>query len=370
MAPVESFTLFQSLQDNINSSSKNTTKKNKIYCFVIQNKVSGIRQILFNDQSILFTRLISYNIDDKEFIDKYEKDIYSTFEYLKRIIPDITIKEMEIVNILPPNTLKEISAMKNVDFHFINYTPHQAATIAFNNEAIPKNSNFCDLLISKSFANSTKKILKFTTPKINILEKLFLGTKISYYTNLFLLLTIGIFCLFVINKINELEELKSIAETEKLMMMQTLNKTTGEVLDGANIKNKEEGTLELDRILDIGRIHEILGENEINLIDTYSQFKFIKKYNVQASNFSYRLLDFNTKLPQKNSKYIISLKGKIINGNGDLEGLFTQFDGITSEFSRTFSLYKVTHSELPKNIDFAKKYYDFPIELSVENIKK
>ena len=82
------------------------------------------------------------------------------------------------------------------------------------------------------------------------------------------------------------------------------------------------------------------------------------------------MLDFNTKLPQKNSKYIISLKGKIINGNGDLEGLFTQFDGITSEFSRTFSLYKVTHSELPKNIDFAKKYYDFPIELSVENIKK
>ena len=35
----------------------------------------------------------------KDFLEKYEQDIYSTFEYLKRLFPDLPISGIKIVNI-------------------------------------------------------------------------------------------------------------------------------------------------------------------------------------------------------------------------------------------------------------------------------
>lgn len=366
MAPIESFNLFNSLKDNIKSSSKlEIENEDKVYCFVLQSKVSGIRQILFNEQSILFTRLASHKLEDSDFIEKYEKDIYSTFEYLKRILPNIQIKDLEIVNILPQEALGQISAMRNIDFNFINYTPYQAANIAFGDNSISRNSNFCDLLISRSFANTKKKILQFKTAQISLLEKLFFGTKISYYVNLFLLLTIGTSCLFVIQKINELEEIYSLAEIDKLGALQSLNKTTSLALNSPNTSG-EESIIEVDRILDIGKLHEILIKNQVDIPAHYSQFKFLKNYGIKISNFSYNSVEFNEKFPSKEIKYSIVIKGKIHNKNGDAEDLFKNFDGFTSEFKKTFENHKTYHSELPRNIDFAKKYYDFPIEFTIE----
>ena len=63
--------------------------------------------------------------------------------------------------------------------------------------------------------------------------------------------------------------------------------------------------------------------------------------------------------------YKIALNGEISNRSGDIEDLFTEFDGLTSQLKKTFDKSKLTYSELPRNIDFTKKYYNFPIDFSI-----
>jgi len=366
MSPIETFSLFKLLKVNIKSSSKIKNKRNDLYCLLLQNKVSGIRQTVFSDNGIIFTRVVNYNFEETDFLEKYEQDIHSTFEYLKRLFPDLHISELDIINIFPSEILTKLDNISNIDFHFVNYTPFQAAVCAGYNNLIPKDSNFCDLLISKIFFNNKKKLLKFTTPKIAILEKLFLIIRSSYYLNLLLLIVIVGVCLFAINSQNNIEETKSMAEIDRLNASQALSRVKNAALDGEVLTDANE-TVDIDRILDIGKINEAVGSIGVNIPELYIKLRFIKDYGVKLNSFNYNLVNFIYKSPYNNVNYKITLNGEISNRSGDIENLFTEFDGLTSQFKKTFDKNKLTYSELPRNIDFTKKYYNFPIDLSITN---
>ncbi|MBM3580323.1 MAG: hypothetical protein FJX34_06100, partial [Alphaproteobacteria bacterium] len=188
MSPVESFNLFKLLKTNIKMQSKVRNKKNDLYCLVIQNKVSGIRQIVFSGQGIVFTRVVNYNFDQNDFLEKYEHDLYSTFEYLKRIYPSLAMAELDIINILPGKALDKLINNNNSELNLVNYTPNDVATkISYPSLA---SNDYCDTLVSKAFSEG-KKILRFTIPKISSLEKFFLALNASYYINL--VVVVGIF---------------------------------------------------------------------------------------------------------------------------------------------------------------------------------
>ncbi len=366
MSPIETFSLFKLLKLNIKSSSQIKNKRNDLYCLLLQNKVSGIRQTVFSNDGIIFTRVVNYNFEEPDFLEKYEQDIHSTFEYLKRLFPDLHISELDIINIFPTKILAKLNSITNIDFHFVNYTPFQAASGAGYNNLIPKDSEFCDLLIAKVFASSKKKLLKFTTAAISTFEKLFLIIRSSYYLNLLLLMLIGATCLFAINSQNNIAEIKSIAEIDRLSAAQSLSKVKSAALDGEIFTDANE-TVEIDRILDIGRINDAIGSVGASIPEVYIKLKFIKEYGAKLNGFSYTLTNFTYKAPTNNVNYKISLSGEISNRSGDIEDLFTEFDGLTSQFKKTFDKNKLTYSELPRNIDFTKKYYDFPINFSLSN---
>jgi len=366
MSPIETFSLFKLLQEDIKSSSKIKNKKNDLYCLLLQNKVSGIRQTVFSDKGIVFTRVVNYNFDEPDFLEKYEQDIHSTFEYLKRLFPDLQIDELDIINIFSSPILAKLDKIPNINFHFINYTPFQAALGSGYNNLISKDSDFCDLLISKIFSYNKKKLLKFTTPKVSALAKLFLVIRSSYYINLLLLIIICAICLFAINIQNSIEEDKSIAEIDRLNASQSLARIKNAALDGEVFTDANE-VIDIDRILDIGKIDEALGSVGSNVFDLYIKLRFIKEYGVKINNFSYSLTNFSYKAPRSNTNYKISFSGEISNRSGDIEDLFTEFDGLSSELKKTFEKNKVIYSELPRNIDFTKKYYNFPIDFSITN---
>ncbi len=114
MLPIETFQLFKALKPIIKSHSKVANKRNDLYCFIIQNKVSGIRQIVFSDNGIVFTRVVNYDTKSSDFLEKYEQDIYSTFEYLKRLFPDLSMSELDIVNILSSDILETVKTINNI----------------------------------------------------------------------------------------------------------------------------------------------------------------------------------------------------------------------------------------------------------------
>ena len=76
--------------------------------------------------------------------------------------------------------------------------------------------------------------------------------------------------------------------------------------------------------------------------------------------------NFTAKTANKNPAYKIDINGKIYNKSGDVEDLFKEFDGMTSVVKQAFDKNQVKYSELPRNLDFAKKYYDSDIQLTIE----
>ena len=88
-----------------------------------------MRQIVFSESGIVFTRVVNYNFDEVNFVEKYSQDIYSTFEYLKRLYIDLSIQEFEVINILPEKASIEIMRTKNIELNIRNYTVQGSADL-------------------------------------------------------------------------------------------------------------------------------------------------------------------------------------------------------------------------------------------------
>lgn len=371
MLPIETFNLFKLLKGNIKtpaavSAKNNNEKKENLYCFVMQNKVSGIRQVVFSDQGIVFTRIVNYNFDQNDFLEKYEQDIYSTFEYLKRLFPALSIANLEIVNIFPAEILDQIKKLQNIELSIVNYTPFQVASETGYGKILSQKSSFCDLLISKIFSEK-KKILKFSTTKIASLEKFFITLKASYYFNLALLVLICGMSVFSIISQNNSGESIDIAETQKFSAIQELTKIKITAFNGE--VSEDNNNNDALRIMDFGKIEEVLGSAEINFIELYNQLKFLKNFYVKLDSYSYSLSDFTAKSPTTNLNYKITLSGNLLNKSGDIEDLFKEFDSLIVQIKKNLSKSEITYSELAKDIDFNKKYYSFPIDFSLSNKK-
>ncbi len=361
MLPIETFNMFRLFKDKIKSQSKIQNKQNDLYCFVIQNKVSGTRQIVFSDQGIVFTRVVNYNFDQADFLEKYEQDIYSTFEYLKRLFPDLAIGELDIVNIFSNEALENLKKINNIELNLINHTPNEVASSIGYANLLPQNSNFCDLLISKTFSKE-KKILKFTTPKITFLEKFILTLKASYYINLLLIVMICATALFTILSQDKIAELIDAAETEKFIAVQQMARLKKNAFEGSKISETDE-TTSIERIMDFGKMEEFFTSFGGNFVDFYIKLKFLKEFGVKLNRFSYAIPNYNSKLPAK-VNYEIVFGGEIINKSGDIEDLFKEFDTLVTEVKKNLDGSQIKYIDLPRTIDFNKKYYDFPIEFT------
>lgn len=363
MLPIESFNLLSLLKKDIkdNSRAKNTGL-DSIYFVIIQNKVSGVRQIIFSDHSIVFTRSVTYDFKERDFLEKYEQDIYSTFEYLKRLIPDVRISEIDIINIFSSDAISQIKTISSSELNFVNYTPFEAATKIGYVKILPENSNYCDLLISKVFSNS-KKILKFTTPRIKILERFFTGLRYSYYFNVLLSAVLILSALIVFVVGNKNTDLLSKAESAKLLAM--------EELSGIKLPNATENALtengnvvEIERMIDFGKVNELMTSIGADISTFYNKLRFVKNNDVKLEEFQYSLQSFEYKNPTK-TKYSFVVRGVLSNSSGDIDDLFKGFDFLTSNTKKTFEDQTIRFTEIPRNIDFVQKYYTLPIEFTV-----
>ncbi len=365
MLPLETFNLYLLLKNSIGTKSKSSGKKVDICCFVIQTKVSGIRQIVFSEKGIVFSRVVDYDFEQPDFLEKYEHDLYSTFEYLKRLFPNLTISEFNIVNILSSQAIELISSINNTELSFINYTPSKAATEIGYGKLFPQGSNFSDLLISKIFSHK-KKILKFNTTKIRFLERFFIILRTSHYLNWLLVVTICASILLTIIAQEKVSETIEVVEISKFDAIQNLAKLKQMALD-RSARATGDKTITIEKIIDFGKTEELLGKTGSNFNDFYINLKFLKKFNVKLDKFSYRISSFDSKSPSATLEYETKFGGQLINKTGDIEDLFREFDSLAIEVKKNMPKSGVKYNELPRNIDFNKKYYDFPIDFTISN---
>jgi hypothetical protein len=364
MMPVECFSLFKKITNHNNNKSKEVLKikENNIFCLVIQTRTGGARQIVFSNTSIVFTRVVNYNFDENGFAEKYSQDIYSTFEYLKRLYIDLTLQEFEVINIFPEKATEIILKNKNVELNISNYTVSNVIDI-IKEKSLTVKSDFVDEIIATTFIDSIK-ILKFTNQKIKNNETYHFAKISSYVLNFLLFISFFLVgsLVFITNKsitekIDKAQDLKIIALNQFAKVKK--NSMQGNLQDSG----KE---ISFERIGDFGRVEIGLGSMYHDFIKTYSLLKFIKNFELKFNFISYDLVDFNARISNNNNAVKqLKLIGKIENKTGDIENLFTEFDNLLVEMRKNLPDYEIKYNELPRNIDFNQKYFSFPVEFRI-----
>jgi hypothetical protein len=354
---------------DINKKDRSKTsedKKKSLLCIIIANKAGGVRQIVLSTQGIVFTRVVHYDFRAKDFTEKYEQDIYSTFEYLKRIFPDITIHELNIINILNQSNLDLIRKNSNIELMISDITPAKLANrLGFKN-IIEEEDNFCDLIIAKFFTKS-KVILDFSTPRIKATEHYFKLLKGVKSFNWLLLAGIVGTSIFLFLSQYKVQYIIDEANRKKNLIVEQFNKIKKTAFDGEEIYENDV-PVGIDRVMDFGKINENIAVEKEKFLEIYESLKFLRKFNSKIIGFQYSSRSIQPKSPKNLDDYRISFYGKLFNENGDIEEMFVNFDKITSEIKATFPNHRIKYQELPKNIDFSKKYYDMKLQFSIQKV--
>jgi hypothetical protein len=93
---------------------------------------------------------------------------------------------------------------------------------------------------------------------------------------------------------------------------------------------------------------------------------FSRDFDIKFNSFSYGLSSFNShSANNKGVERQLTLVGKLYNKSGDIENLFTEFDKFVVQMKKSLTDYDIKYNELPRNIDFNQKYYDFPVEFRI-----
>jgi hypothetical protein len=360
MLPIETFHLVKNLKKLV----KKTEKKHDITCVVLQTKASGVRQVIFSKEGIAFTRVVNYDFNQPDFLQKYEADIYSSFEYSKRVVPDIVINDFDIINVFSDDILETLKKSTNLELKYTNLTLNQAALeVGYSN--VEKDEKFCDILISKAFAKAKKKILRFSIPKIDVIGKMFIGLMTTYFLSLALILLIVISFLYMFISQSSTKDLIKTYAIERTAARAEFERVKAEAYDGDKIV--EDGkVIDLETVMDFGRLESSIGKDSDNFVKYYSKLNFLKDHNVKLFNYSYSIVNFNDKSPEGQKQYQIKFTGKLYNKSGDIEDLFSKFDLFVAAVKKNFGdNSQLKYLEIPKNVDFSQKYYDFNIDFTV-----
>lgn len=364
MLPIESVAMFEKLKSGIISRSKINARRSQIYCLIVRNRASQIRQMVFSNQGMIFTRTVDYNFENSADLERYEHDIYSTFEYLKRLHSDLKISEFEVVNILAKSDLDKITKINNIELNFINYTPNEVAQEIGFVDLLPNDSAYLDLVISKCFYENKKKVLRFSLPKIEFFHKFFLGLKFTYYLNLTLLATISILSILIVIGQEKKSALIEASEIKRISFAQDLAK-----LNRINIDNLENSIEQIsaERIVDFGKNEEAFNPAQQSFIGIYERLKFVRENNMRITKISYQVFNKDAKNTEGLKNFTLKFSGEIKNSSGDIEDLFQDFDSLNSQVENNFKNKLIKHNELPRNIDFSKKYYAMPVDFTISN---
>ena len=380
MLPLEASSLVKIILD-LTVKEFGITPKSNITFFIIQNKVSGTRQIVFEGNQIVFTRMVYYDFNSPSFAEEFEQDILRANEYLKRIIPNIKVEDVNVINILPDDVIEKLNDIQNKAVSFINYSPSQIASkIGLPSSESGMDDGFSDFLIASAFANSKKKMLKFFLPKLVLVEKFYVGLNLILATNFLLLISCVAIWAYTFLSLREADQKAVAFVADKNISQQQYDHFKKLILSGDDFAD-----INLEQLMDFGKLNEALNKDNVNVNDFFDKLSFIKDHYTTINSITLTLSDTNLNnamqqqnLPNQkdqvrrieaNTKLSlrVAIAGTIKIKSGNVEELLKGFDALNKESKTVFSQYNVVYDDLSKDLNFNKKYYDFPVNLRVES---
>ena len=330
---------------------------------ITNNKTGGFRQVVLQDDKVVFTRLIKHGKENLPDIiaGNIEQETLNTIDYLRRL----SFGDSETIDVIAvvANDIKNSLSKAEIKGHNVSvYTPYEIAQIFKLENAASQEDKFCDTLIAAYFATS-KDVLKLSRPEI---EKATLLYNVLNLATVTVSLAVPVFILysaytlyFIIStnsKIGDLEDEK--AQIEK--KWRNAQQTGDYEIDEAN------------KILDAIAMHNLL-DNEI------TPFDLIKKVSVDHKNvaptnsilWNYGRTTSSGRLGGQVSDNVTATINMVFTNTGNsIEDLFKNYDKFTSSLRGGGNEYEIKVSELPDQVTFENKANTIDVKVTIESKKE
>jgi hypothetical protein len=328
---------------------------------VTYNKTSGFRQVVLQNDKVIFTRLIRPGKDMQSDIvaGNIEQEVLNTIDYMRRLSFGDDEK-IEIIGVLSADLKKSLSGTKIRGNPIELYTPFEAANLIGLKNVVEENDKYADLVIAANFINS-KAILKLENEinkKANLLIALGTVASMAVVAIVPILVFYSLYSIYLIitisEKVQDLENDKAQIEKKWKDARQT---------DDYNID-------EANKLTDVYTLHKKL-KNSISPLDLISKTSIAQKDFALTKSLNWNFEKAasangapETGDPKYVEKAIFNLEFSKV-GEGP-EELFKNFDEFKAVLKKQLEGYKMDITELPSTINFDDKNKLITTQLKIE----
>jgi hypothetical protein len=325
------------------------------------NKTGGFRQVILQNDKVIFTRLIRPGKDVVPDIvaGNIEQEILNTIDYMRRLGFGEE-DTMQITAIVSAELKRSLTNTKIRGKEISLFTPVEAATTLGMKDIIGNEDKFSDIVLATSFANSSA-ILKLEDPRMQM-ANLFIS--VSTFSTVGMVAIVPIFMIYigymVFHIISVSSDIKKVED------------------DKANIERKWKDARKTDQysIEDSNKIANVMTLHK-KLSAIVSPLDIIAKACVNQRSYALaKSISWNydrtvaatpgQEPPKQQEKAIFNLE---FSSKGQSpEELFRNFDTFRSNLTKDLTGYKVEISELPGTITFDDKTNIIPVQVKADGV--
>lgn len=358
--PIEAANLSHRLVDHFFTTPKQ--KASRFQMLVTQNKVSGFRQMVFDQGKLIFTRLVKE--EEGQFKDvvagNIQHEIYSTIEYLKRNGAE-NAQELDVF-IVVEQELKKYLYHHHLKVGSVTIlTPHEAAVISKVPKAIQESDRFADILTVATL-NRGKTQLGLLTKEIIkkvILRRASVSAKVASY------LVGGLMLFDIINQGSDyyrhMDNKAVIEESNR-----TLSAQITQIRQNSGIDLSQTS-----RIKEVVNVYEYVNGVVISPIPFLTQFSRIMMEEMVVKNFDWQVEPSETSssigvMQQPSRSFTLTFDLEIFNNDTSYGRLFEKFESFEKEVREAFGQYEVTSYKIRQNTDIEAVEKFIPIQITIK----
>lgn len=327
--------------------------------FILGNKISGFRQVVFFEEKVVFTRLIPSNEDEvaEVIAGNIEQEIINTIDYLHRL--DFSDSDsLDIIAVMPADIKAGLESSSIKGQEVVTFTPYEIATYTGFPGVSQVEDNFADLLISVIFANS-KPVLKMNSLRTNRLNASIL---LDTTANWLFITALPVLFFYMGYLIFDTYSLKSEYEENKkknLVLSKKLEK-----ISSLTTYNEEDA----NKIISIINIHNKLEKNKQYPVEPLLNAKKFLESNAYVNSFDWRA-EYDSKDPFKDPKIELTFNLSFYNTGSTIEDLFSNFNKFILSVKENYKDMDIENSKLPEQISFGQDLEVIPVQIIMKKSK-
>ncbi len=362
LIPSEAQTIISRVSKNIHGNKKYEKNPPKWQILVSHNKVSGVRQIIFHNGTLILTRLSQSLGEDRSDVmaGSIEQEIQTTKEFLKRLGLD-DADEIE-VTIIASDEIKSFLDINRIRAtRVVCVTPYELTESLGIGSFAEQSDRFGDIALSCLCIASSRHILKLETLQIAQLNKLHLASRLIKYSMSVIIPLCLVYYGIMGYDIVQLKKEISLVEESQNRAKQSI---AGLEQDIVNLPEKPQ---KINNFIDI--YHKIETVASTPMLDVTKIASMLSSQNIVAEHMAWKTTDPLTPdaggrvapVAPSTSAGISGYETEILlsfvfpDVGRDVDKFIKISDDIINNLKTSFDGHDVSYTKIPNALDRTKK---------------